>query len=163
VLTELAKKDIDIDNLNKQITALQNQVRELQLTATKESETVQHDGDAEFHSSVEHQPQDSGHSSSLVQLEEKLKMVEIELQSSKDIAEEERKSHEAEVMSLKANVQHLQNELSQRDSLVNNKDIKCRLSYSVSIWYTGFVLEGGGECCSKILPKTSRQYWFSIA
>ena len=89
---------------------LQNQVSELQSATAKESEVVQHDSNTEYQTSVEYQHQDSGHSSSVFHLEEKLKTMESELQSAKNTMEEKERKYKEKIQSFKDKVQRLEHQ-----------------------------------------------------
>ena len=80
---ELCKKNMEIDNLNKQIAELQGQCKAMQLLATKVSDENALKTDQELVS-----PRDS--SDQVTELHEKITLLEEELDSTKSSMQQER-------------------------------------------------------------------------
>ena len=82
---------MEIDKLKQQITKLQKEHEAIKSSTTEVSKKPTHEADQEFHSSVEHQPQDLSDQSTELH---KVKKLEVELESTKSAVEAERKNHE---------------------------------------------------------------------
>ena len=80
---ELCKKNMEIDNVNKQIAELQEQCKAMQLSATKVSDKNALEADQELVSS-----QDS--SDQVTELHQKIALLEKELDSTKSSMQQER-------------------------------------------------------------------------
>ena len=89
---ELTKKNVEIDKLKQHITKLQKECEAIKSSTTEVSKKPIYEADQEFHSSVEHQPQDLSDQST--ELHHKVKQLEAELESTKSAVEAERKNHE---------------------------------------------------------------------
>ena len=83
---------MEIDKLKQQITKLQKEHEAIKSSTTEVSNKPTHEADQEFHSSVEHQPQDLSDQST--KLHHKVKELEAELECTKSALEAERKNHE---------------------------------------------------------------------
>ena len=81
-----------IDELNQQVVQLQDENEKLQSLTTGTLHESCHDSNQEFHLSVEHQLQ--GHNDQYALLQEKVKMLESELQEVKSTLEAERRNYE---------------------------------------------------------------------
>ena len=106
--TELVKKNMEIDKLNQQITQLQKDIETMKSSTSEVSNESTCGADQEFQSSVEYQSQDWSDQS--VKLHQKLKELELELESTKLAMEDEREKHDEEVKELEAKILHQQSE-----------------------------------------------------
>ena len=91
----MATKNVEIDQLKQQITKLQKECEAMKSLTTEVSNKPTHEADQEFHSSVVHQPQDLSDQS--IELQQKVKQLEMELESTKSAVEVERRNCEEKV------------------------------------------------------------------
>ena len=102
VLQEMQTKfATKINELNQQVTHLQQENEKFQSLTTGATSKPSHESDQEFHSSV-------GHIDQPAQLQKRLKELESELESTRPTLEAERKRYEEKLEEMKAEILHIQ-------------------------------------------------------
>lgn len=100
---------MEIDRLNKQIAELEKVNEAVQSSDAEALSKPTHGADQEFHSSVEYQPQELSDQST--ELSQMVKQLELELESTKSVAEAERQEFQEKIKVLEARI--LQQPLTQ--------------------------------------------------
>ena len=133
--TKVATK---INELNQQVTHLQDENEKLHSLTTGAAKKPSHESDEEFRSSVEYQKDVD----QPVQLLKKLRELESELESTKSTLEDERKKHKEKLKELKAQASHQQS--------TNQVKLHASLVYIIHM-------------CMAIVDKPEKIIWISLS